>query len=91
MSEKHYTIWAYSATTNLTQREINLEGMKYNPVLDEATARMWAQAFAQRLNQQGNNGATDWKGRVLYEEMGFGAFVEAQNSQQPGAQQQSGD
>ena len=90
MSERHYTIWAYSASTNLTQREINIEGMQYNPVLDEATANMWAQAFAQRLNSLANNGATDWKGRVLYEEMGFGTYVQSQNQQPLSPQQQIG-
>ena len=91
MQEKHYTIWAYSPSLNITQREINLEGMKYNPVLDEKTADLWAQAFAQRLNSQGNNGTQDWCGQVRYEDMGFGSFIQVQNAQQLSPQQQSGD
>jgi hypothetical protein len=91
MTEQHYTIWAYSASTNTTQREINLEGGQYNPVRDQATADLWAQSFAMRLNQQGSNGVTDWQGRVLLERMGLANWIENQNSQQPGAQQLSGD
>ena len=91
MQEKHYTIWAYSPSLNITQREINLEGMKYNPVLDEKTADLWAESFAMRLNQQGSNGATDWVGRVLFETMGLSNFIASQNAQQLSPQQQSGD
>lgn len=91
MSEQHYTIWAYSPSLNITQREINLEGMKYNPVRDEATANLWAQSLAIRLNQQGSNGATDWVGRVLFETMGLSNFIENQNSQSLAPEQQQGD
>ena len=91
MSEQHYTIWAYSPSLNITQREINLEGMKYNPVLDEATANLWAQSLAIRLNQQGSNGATDWVGRVLFETMGLSNFIANQNSQTLAPEQQQGD
>jgi len=91
MSEQHYTIWAYSPSLNITQREINLEGMKYNPVRDQATADLWAQSLAIRLNQQGSNGARDWVGRVLFETMGLSNFIENQNSQQLAPEQQQGD
>jgi hypothetical protein len=91
MSEQHYTIWAYSASTNTTQREINLEGMQYNPVRDAATADLWAQSFAMRLNQQGSCGATDWVGRVLFETMGLANWIENQNSQSLSPTQQQGD
>ena len=91
MSEQHYTIWAYSASTNTTQREINLEGMQYNPVRDQATADLWAESFAMRLNQQGSNGATDWQGRVLFERMGLDNWIHNQNSQNLAPEQQQGD
>lgn len=91
MSEQHYTIWAYSPSTNTTQREINLEGNQYNPVRDEATAKLWAESFAIRLNQQGSNGATDWVGRVLFETMGLGNFIANQNAQELSPLQQQGD
>lgn len=91
MAEQHYTIWAYSASTNTTQREINLEGMQYNPVRDQATADLWAESFAIRLNQQGSNGATDWVGRVLFERMGLDNFIANQNSQTLAPEQQQGD
>jgi len=91
MSEQQYTIWAYSPSLNITQREINLEGMKYNPVRDQATADLWAQSLAQRLNSQGSNGATDWVGRVLYERMGLDNWIANQNSQTLAPQQQQGD
>lgn len=91
MSEQHYTIWAYSPSLNITQREINLEGGAYTPVRDEATAKLWAESLAMRLNSQGSNGATDWQGRVLFETMGLSNWIANQNSQQLAPEQQQGD
>lgn len=91
MSEQQYTIWAYSPSLNITQREINLEGGQYTPVRDEATANLWAQSLAQRLNQQGSNGARDWQGRVLWERMGLANWIANQNSQTLAPEQQQGD
>ena len=54
-----YIVTAYSASTNTTQREINL--MSPMPTTPEI-AQMTADAFAAKLCV--STGVTDWEGRI---------------------------
>ena len=53
-----YIIKAYSPSLNVTQRELNLMSAAPNNARE---ADLWAQSFAQRLNEQGFLKATDWR------------------------------
>ena len=56
-----YTVFAQSASTGQTLRELQLE----SPQIQSAhLARLHADSFAHRLNQAANSGLTDWVGHV---------------------------
>ena len=56
-----YIIKAYSSKANQTQRQVNL--MSAHPST-ERDAIMWANSFAQQLNQQQMLGSNDWVGQI---------------------------
>jgi hypothetical protein len=56
-----YIIKAYSSKANQTQRQVNL--MSAHPTT-ERDAQMWANSFAQQLNQQQMLGSNDWVGQI---------------------------
>ena len=56
-----YIIKAYSKAANQTQRQVNL--MSAHPST-ERDATMWANSFAQQLNQNKMLNCTDWVGRI---------------------------
>jgi hypothetical protein len=53
-----YIIKAFSASLNVTQRELNLMSAHPN---NQREADMWAASFAARLNEQRFLNATDWQ------------------------------
>lgn len=68
MTTYKWTVWAHSPQTNQTLNQVNLETS--NVELNEATAQLWADAFAEQCNQQARLQATDWRGHAKYEQTG---------------------
>lgn len=58
---EEYIIKAYSATANITQRELQLMGPQPSNARE---AQMLADSFARRMNEQALMGATDWVGII---------------------------
>jgi hypothetical protein len=56
-----YTVFATSASTGASIRELQLESPQIN---NPRLAQLHAQSFALRLNQAANSGLTDWVGHV---------------------------
>ncbi len=67
---EEYVIEAYSKTLNQSLREINLE-MNNPAIQNKAYAQQWADAFAGKLNKKRHMQATDWVGRVRWEQAGL--------------------
>jgi hypothetical protein len=59
MSE--YIIFAYSPSTGVAQRELQLEN---SPITDPRLAQMHADSFATRLNSAKHNATADWQPRL---------------------------
>ena len=57
----YWKITAFSAQLNEHQLELNLDGER--AIQNEHEARLHAQTFAQRLNDQRRGQANDWVGR----------------------------
>ena len=64
-----YTVWAHSPSLNEWQCQVNIEHNQAE--LTEQSAQQWADAFAQTLNHEHKLHATDWHGRVKYEDVGI--------------------
>lgn len=79
----NFTVTAYSTKANQTVRQFNLEGGRNNQ-FTESEAKLWAEAFAKRLNQEQRLDADDWVGRVVYEDHGIHTYVDAMNNQYAG-------
>jgi hypothetical protein len=58
---EEYIIKAHSKSTNTSQRELQLMGTQPSNAI---TAHQLATSFANRLNEQAANGATDWVGQI---------------------------
>ena len=58
---EEYIIKAHSTTANITQRELQLMGSQPSNARE---AQMLADSFAQRMNTQVFQGATDWVGII---------------------------
>ena len=56
-----YTVFAQSASTGQTLREMQLESPM---ITSQHLANLHAESFARRLNQAANSGLTDWVARV---------------------------
>lgn len=56
-----YIVKAHSPKLNQTQRELNLLSAHPN---NEREARLWAESFAQRLNEQRFLQTEDWVGQI---------------------------
>ena len=64
-----YIIEAYSPSLNESHRWFNLHDL--DVVTDESKAKLYAEAFAIRLNREQKNYATDWIGRYSWQDMGI--------------------
>ena len=56
-----YTVFATSASTGTSIREMQLESPQINSL---RLAQMHAESFARRLNEARNSGLSDWVGHV---------------------------
>lgn len=75
-----YTVWAKSPSLNQQIRQFHLAGGQNNKFRDEHTATLWAQSFAQQLNERKHMTATDWAPIVKYEDVGMHTLVNSMNS-----------
>jgi hypothetical protein len=64
-----YTIWAYSPSLNEWQRQFDLHNI--TPEHTAADADLWAESFAITLNREHRGQATDWQGRIRWEDTGI--------------------
>jgi hypothetical protein len=56
-----YIIMAYSPSTGITQRELQLES---RPITDLNLANLHANSFATRMAAAGTDGITDWVPKI---------------------------
>jgi hypothetical protein len=64
-----YVIEAYSPSLNETHRWFNLHDLA--PVQDELLAKQYADSFAGQFNRDQKNRATDWVGKVSWQDLGI--------------------
>lgn len=63
-----YTIWAYSPSLNIEQRQFILTNM--TPVPTAELAQKYADTFAHEFNRIRKMHATDWQPRIKWEQLG---------------------
>jgi hypothetical protein len=76
---QQFTVWAYSQKANQSLRQFQLNDKTNVPMKNLAEAKLWAESFAIQLNKQARLEATDWVGRVEYQELGIQTYVDAMN------------